>query len=95
VIVDIVNVQRIAVVKTENNPPVGANRDRPESIHLTFERMRPKAGHVHIGDCTGSIQPCQNVTQFDLMFPVNTTWVVVLMKPLEPLVANRSNQTQP
>jgi hypothetical protein len=40
VIVDQFNVAGVAISESENNPPVGAHRYRPETSHIALERMK-------------------------------------------------------
>src|ERR1035441_6104202 len=61
VVIHIVNVKRVGVGKAENPPPVCSNRDRPKPLELAFERMQPKAWHIHIGHATGSVEPRENI----------------------------------
>src|SRR5450755_209647 len=51
VVIDIINVLGVALGKTENHPPVGPNRYRPEAFHPAFERMQPIRGQVHMCNC--------------------------------------------
>ena len=62
-VIDVIHVLRVAVVKTKDHPPVGANCDRPRAFPITLERMHLEAGHIHIGNDAGRVEPCQNVAQ--------------------------------
>jgi hypothetical protein len=42
--------------QSENHPPVGANGHGPKSFELTFERMQPKSGDIHIRNPPGCIE---------------------------------------
>ena len=67
-VIDIINVQYIAVGKAENNPPVGANRHGPKTFLPAIERMQSKPRHVHIRNRTGGIEAHQDVTQLFCVF---------------------------
>src|ERR1035441_3153870 len=61
VVIDIINLQRVALHQAENHPPVGAHRHRPKAFELALERMQPAARPVHVRDRIGSIQTGENV----------------------------------
>jgi hypothetical protein len=44
VVIDIINILRVAFCKTENNPPVGAYRNGPKTFQLAFERVQSETG---------------------------------------------------
>jgi hypothetical protein len=60
VIVDQIDVSRAAILKTEDNPPILPNRDRPLPLPVTFERMQPKAWPVKIFEGLSGVQSGQN-----------------------------------
>jgi hypothetical protein len=63
VIIDKINVLRVAIRKTEDHPPIGANRHCPKAFEITLKRVQSKARQVHIRDRTGSVKTRENVTQ--------------------------------
>ena len=89
-VIDIINVQRVAVRKAENHPPVGAYRDRPKTFQLALERMKLEARHIYIGESSGGVQAYQNVTHLLQMFPTDPARVAVLVKAFQSFVASET-----
>jgi hypothetical protein len=86
VVIDIVNVLR-SVVKTENDPPIGANGYCPESFPFALERMQPESWKIHVADSWGGVKRRQYVSQFANVFRVNSARVVVFKKSFQSFVA--------
>ncbi len=95
VIVHIVHVKGIAVGKTKHYSPVGANGNGVETSQVALEQVQPKARSIHILDGLRSIESGQNVTQFPNMLGSHTARVVVLVEPLQSLMAYRAEHLQP
>ena len=55
--------------------------------------MQPETRHVDIRNRTGSIQPCENVTQFHHVFAHHAARVIVFVKAFQPLVAERPDHS--
>lgn len=68
--------------KAEDYPPIGSHCDRPETLRLAFERMKPKTRHIHIGNRSSGIKSRQNVSQLHRMFSHHATRVVFLVEAL-------------
>ena len=67
-VIDIINVQGVAVREAEYHAPVCSDRHRPETLPVAFERTQAKPRQAHILCRGGSIQPRENVTQlFDVL----------------------------
>jgi hypothetical protein len=95
VVIQIVNVKRVGVGQAKYHPPICANRYRPKSFELTFERMQPKAGHIHIGHTPGRVEPRENIAQLNDVFGNNAAWVVAFMKALQSSVTYRPDHPAP
>ncbi len=79
------NIKDVSIFEAENDPPVGANCDGPESFAVTFELMQAIAGKVEgLGRLRG-VEGGQNI--FDSMDEVcpDLTAVATLEKPFQPL----------
>jgi len=63
-VVDIIDIQRVAIGEPKNHAPVGANRYRPIALQLAPERMKPKSRQIQIRDHSSGVEPSENVTQF-------------------------------
>jgi len=46
VVVNQFNVKRIRAIKTENNAPVRPHRNRPKTLQVAFQRVKPIPGNV-------------------------------------------------
>ena len=60
-VIDVVNVQDIAIGDAKNHMPVRANGHRPQPSEFAFERMQPKPWQVHVRNIARGIKPGQNV----------------------------------
>src|ERR1700730_18313246 len=88
-VIDIIDIQRIAIRKAKNNPPVGSNCHRPKAFPHIFEWMKPNPGQIHILDRARGIKPREDVAKLPRMFGDHAALVVVLMKTLQALVTER------
>jgi hypothetical protein len=95
VIVNIINIQNVALDKTEDDPPIGAHRHRPKASEITFKGMKVKAWDLHIRDGFRSIQTRQNVTYLSSILANQTARIPVLVEAFQFFVANRSNRALP
>ena len=84
-VVEIVNVQRIMVNKTEDHPPIGPHRHCPKAFQLALERMQPETGQVHVRHRRGSFKTRQDVAQLICVVRNYSARVVVLVKRFSPL----------
>lgn len=91
VVIDIL----LAVVKTENHPPVGAYGNRPKAFHLTFERMQPQRRLVQVGNDSGGVKSRQDIPQRLGMFRINPPWVVLFKMALQSPVADAPYRPAP
>jgi len=69
VVIEIIDFKYMAFDKSKNYPPIGSNRDCPESIEFAFQRVRFESWKIHILHCAGCIQAREDVAQFGQMFP--------------------------
>jgi len=53
-VIDIINVLRVAIVKAKDHSPVGAYRDRPKALPISLKRVQPKSRHINIGMTTAA-----------------------------------------
>ena len=79
-VIDIIDVQRVAVFKTENHPPVGPHSYRPEPSPVPFEGMQPKTGHAHIGNAARRVKPDPNISEFHNMLGSRPARIIVCVK---------------
>ena len=62
-VVDVVDIERVAFGKAENDPPVGTDGDGPKTLKRTLKGMKSKAGEVHIRDAGRSVETNENIAQ--------------------------------
>ena len=86
-VIDIIHVLHV-VVRAKDHLLVCANRYRPKTFELAFERMQPETGHIHIGHGAGCVELRENIAQFDGVFGYHAARVVVFMKAFQSFVAN-------
>lgn len=51
-----IHVKHIAIGKTKSYPPVSSDTDTPRASAITCERVKPKAGQIHIVQTFGLIK---------------------------------------
>jgi hypothetical protein len=56
-----IDVERIPVLETEDDAPVGSHRHRPEAFQVARQWMQPKAMDIHVFDLLSDIQEAENV----------------------------------
>lgn len=88
-IIEIVDIERVAFRKAEDDSPVCPDGHGPKAFELAFERMEPETGKVHIRDDSRSVEPHQNIAQFLGVLARDTALVVIFIKAFEALVADR------
>src|SRR5580658_1870377 len=88
-IVEIVDIERIAIGETKNHSPVRPDGDRPKAFHLALERMQPESGQIHISDVGRSVETNKNVAESFGVLAHDAAMIVVIVKALEAFVADR------
>jgi len=63
-VVNQVDVASSAIFETENNPPVGANREGPVSFPIAFELVQAVAGKIESLRGGSGVQYAQNTLDF-------------------------------
>jgi hypothetical protein len=56
VVIDQINVGGVAIIETENDPPVGAHRNGPKAFELAGERVEPEGWKIHVFDLSGRVR---------------------------------------
>lgn len=60
----------------------------PKSFHFALEGMQVEARYIHIGYDARGVKPGQNVTQLLSVFSDQAARIVVVVKTLQPFVAD-------
>lgn len=94
-VVNVIDVEHLALRKAENDPPIRANRGGPKTFQVAFEGVKAEAGQIHIRGSCGGIEPRENVTQLLHVLADHAARVVVFIKTPEAFVADRANQSPP
>jgi hypothetical protein len=93
VVVNVINIQDLAVLESKNDPPVCTHRHGAKPFEITFERVNPEARQIQVRYFLRGVQASENVDQLFRVFRVYTTSFVVLLKASQPFVPDRSNHT--
>jgi hypothetical protein len=84
VIVNQFNVERVSAFKSKNDPPVGTDRDCPETFHVTFQRVQMIARDVQALGRSGSVEDRENSLNRWQQVRSYLATVTALVKPLQP-----------
>ena len=95
VVVQIIDIDYVGAVKTENDPPIRANCHGPKTLHLAFERMQSETRNIHIRDGLRGVEPRKDIAQLNNMFGDDAARVVIFMKTFQSLVAYRPYRSKP
>jgi hypothetical protein len=90
VVVDRVEVARVAVVKAEDDAPVGPDSHAPKAFEVTLEGVEVEAGQVHILGLLGAVQDGEDVFHFPEVIGPDSFGFAVLEEPLEAFVPEAS-----
>lgn len=93
-VIDIIDVQRVAIFKAENHPPVGPHRYRPKPSQGPLERVQFETRHVQIGNAARRIKPRQNIAELHNMLGNHAARVIAFVKASPPFMANRLDQSR-
>jgi len=83
VVVDQVDVVRVAVVKVEDDAPVGPDSHAAKAFEVTLEGVEVKAGQVHIFGLLGAVQHGEDVFYFLDVIGPESFGFAVLEEPLD------------
>ena len=81
--VQAVNINSVAFLKAEDNPPVGPHRYCPEARTIAFQLMQPEPGQVHVLRSSGRIEPREDIPPDQPMCGMNAAFVSLLEKASE------------
>jgi len=94
-IIEIINVQRVVVGETEDDPPIGADGHGPKVFELALQGVQPETRQVHVSKRTCRIETREYVTQLHRVFGDDAPWIIVFVKALQPFVSNRPDHCSP
>lgn len=79
------NIARVAVLKSEDHPPVCPNRDSVEPFPIPFQRMQPEAGQIHIVRTGRTIEHRKDILDLLKKISPNPFRLTVFKQPLSAL----------
>jgi len=74
VVIDKINIQRLTVLETKYNAPVGANRHRSKPFPFAFQRVQPQRRSVQPFEGFGGFERAQNFA--DALRKLRRCWAV-------------------
>ena len=74
-IIDIIDLMRLAALELKSNAPVSGNFNRIEFLLFRFQRMQVISGRIHILNIVCRIQPVENPCDSGGMFCLNALFV--------------------
>ena len=72
-IVDQIDIIRIAILESKHYAPVGPYDNTPEPLQFSSERMQSKAGETHVFRSLGPVQNSENVFNLRNVIGANTS----------------------
>ena len=87
VIVDQINVVRIAIFKSEYESPITGNRNAPYSFQIALERMQSVSWQIYVPRLAGSIEVCKSESDPIQQISAYPAGVVPLMEALKSPMA--------
>jgi hypothetical protein len=94
-VIDVIDIERIAIGKSKNHAPIGPNGNRPEAFQLTLEGVQIEARQIHVCNTASRIETRDNIAQLLNMLGYHTAWIVVIPEALQSLVTNRPDHGGP
>ena len=83
----------MAFIKSKGYSPIGSDGDCHEAPEFTLERMQVESWKIHIFYGTGCVQACQDIAKFGQVVLNNSSWIIVLIEPFQPLVTEGSDHS--
>ena len=90
-IVHKIDVEGVAVLETEDDPPVGTDRDGPMSIQVTLEGMQVKRVNVQVLRPFGRVECGEDEADSGGIAGGNLSGVILLIEPLQSSMPKTSN----
>ena len=75
VVVQVANISGMAILESENHPPVGANCHRPRPGIVPTKRMQPEPWQIHVARSDGGIQAHQDFSHSLSVFLMHAPFI--------------------
>src|SRR3990172_5860418 len=90
-VVDQINIVRVASLEAEDDAPVCPDRHAPEALEVAFEAVQSEAGQVHVFRPPGAVQHEKDVFEFLEQIRADAFSVALLKQPFQPLMPEAFN----
>ena len=88
-----IDIERIAIGKTENDPPIARYRNAPHALEIAFQRVKTIARQIEVRGVLGPVQVAKNVR--DPARPIGTDFArLALVEAFQTPVAERPYHRQ-
>ncbi len=67
-VIDIVDIYRVAAGETKYHPPIGSDRNRPETPQFALKWMQPEPRQIHVFDRASGVKSSKNIPQLLYVF---------------------------
>jgi len=94
VVIDQINIGGVALLKAEDDPPVGAHGDAPVPREVAFERMEPEARQVELFRSGRFVETGQHTGDFVHVLRVHLAPVIVFVKSSQAAMSKLSDHRQ-
>ena len=91
-VVDQVDIVYLAFVEAEDDPPVAGNRNTPERLQITLQRMKPVSGQVEVRWSAGVVEVRESNRETVGLIGADPATVISLVQALETPVTEAAYQ---
>jgi hypothetical protein len=82
-VIEQINIERIAALEAEDDAPVRGHLDCPEASQFAFKRVEPEAGGVHVGHSRRGVQTAQNTPNLGHLVSPDVPAIALLEEALQ------------
>jgi len=90
-IIDEIDIEGVAFLETEYDPPIAADGDAPEAFQIAAQAMQAEALDVHVVNRDGGIQAAEQADDLLDQIGPQLAAVVMLEEASEPTMPNASD----
>ena len=87
-----INVLSVALQKAEDHTPIGPDGHAPETFEIALERMKPKAGQIHVVRLSGTVKNREDIFNLLDVIGVDSSGLTIFKEPLQSLMPEALNQ---
>jgi hypothetical protein len=82
-----IDIECVAILEAEDNPPIGAHADGPKPLKVSAKRMEPQAWKIHVLNLFRGFEQTEDVLDFLDVPRVDAPAVVIFVEPLQAFMA--------